>query len=140
MSDTDLFLKPRRSRWVWVLACIAVLVLGGCPLSCFLYDAHWQHKLDARVAELTAQGQLISFQQMLDRGKDIPWQDNGALDYVEAFRMLDVEQGSAVAMAAAESPVGVECSALGPGSQPGGSCDHAASCGPARVRVLTSRR
>ena len=50
-----------------VLALVALLLLAA-----LIHGWYWQSKLDAKMAEQRAQGKLLTWQQVLERDKDLP--------------------------------------------------------------------
>ncbi len=87
--------RRRRRRTILLIVLGAVLLTVALPLLAgFVYDRYWQGRLNAKVAALTAQGKLLTLQQMLDRSKDLPADQNSALVYLSAFSQLEDEPQS----------------------------------------------
>jgi len=81
--------RRRRRRRIRLIVVLGVLLLIVLPLLAgFIYDRYWEGKVAAKVAQLRAQGKLLTFQQMLDRCKDLPPEQNSALVYLKAFGQL----------------------------------------------------
>ncbi len=81
--------RRRRRRTVLLTVLGALLLVIVLPLLAgFIYDRYWQGRLNAKVAALTAQGKLLTWQQMQARDKDMPADKNSALVYLRAFDQM----------------------------------------------------
>ena len=72
----------KRWRVLWkVLGVLVVLLVVGC----LLHRAYWQAKFNRRVAELKADGQLVSFEDLDEQDKLPAGVPNAADLYLQAF-------------------------------------------------------
>ncbi|MHC5034971.1 MAG: hypothetical protein ACYTFZ_08035, partial [Planctomycetota bacterium] len=85
--------KPGRERaqgrgWA-TAAMVAIVLLGLLALTASLYAGYWERRLEAKLAEYTAAGQPVTWEDVLDRHWDLPDEENSALILLEAFWKLE---------------------------------------------------
>ncbi len=78
----------RRKRVALIVGGALLALVLLCVVGALFYGWYWQGKLDAKIAELRARGKLLTWQQVLDRDKDLPPDQNSALVYLKAFDQL----------------------------------------------------
>ncbi len=85
-DDLDIGLPEKgRGTGCWGPAALGVLLLIGLgALGIYLYDRHWEGKLEAKVAQLSADGQLITLDEMINRHTYLPDEENSAFDFMDA--------------------------------------------------------
>jgi hypothetical protein len=71
----------------------AVLLLGLLALAGYLYDLHWQHKVEAKLAEFRAAGEPVTWEDWLARRPKIPDAENSALILLKGFEHLTHKAG-----------------------------------------------
>jgi len=69
-------------------AAVGLVLIGGCGLAAHLYDRHWEKKVEAKLAEYRAAGQLVTWAEVLAARQSIPPEENSALILLEAFRQF----------------------------------------------------
>lgn len=80
--------KGRRPvRGLWILAGVVLGLIALVALAVYLYDRHWENRLQARLDELRRKGWLLSYEEMLQRGGP---EDAGPAPrvYADAFEKL----------------------------------------------------
>ncbi len=80
--------RRRRLRALLIVAGVVLALVALAFVGVLVYGWYWQGKLDEEVARMRAQGTLLTWQQVLDRGKDLPAEKNSALVYLKAFGQL----------------------------------------------------
>jgi hypothetical protein len=73
-----------------LLACAAWLapVAWGAEGEAGAGEVNWQAKLEAKVADLRAQGQPVTFEEVVDRRPKLGDDENSALVFTEAFKLV----------------------------------------------------
>lgn len=86
----------RRLRRVLPAVASALVVFIGLPaLAMYLYDLHWQHRVEAKQAEYRAAGQPVSWDDVLAARPKMPDDQNAALVLLKAFdRLTPFTQGN----------------------------------------------
>jgi len=69
----------RRRAAVIVLGLAALLVLAGC-----IYDSYWTRRLNAKLAQLRADGQILTVEELVSRHNYLPDEENSALGFLKA--------------------------------------------------------
>jgi len=77
-------------RRIWIaLIAAAVLLLGGLPLALYLYDLHWQHRLEEKEDELRAQGLPVTVAEFRAQRDVPPPDENSALIFQDLIDLLE---------------------------------------------------
>lgn len=85
----------RKRRWPWVLATIGGLILLLVAAG-YLYNLHWQHKVDALLASYRAKGEPVTWEEVLAARDTLPPEQNSALIFHRAFPLLGSQDRTAV--------------------------------------------
>jgi len=93
------------ARW-WIVALLIAVLIVLPAVGLYLYDLSLKRRFEAKIASLRAEGQPITFEEVLARRPKIPDEENSALILLDAFELieeleLDAEEEFAGDMAAA---------------------------------------
>ena len=89
-AGTEQHPARRKRRWPWVLAAVAGLILLLVAAG-YLYNLHWQHKVDALLASYRAKGEPVTWEEVLAARNKLPAEQNSALIFQEAFPQLEAQ-------------------------------------------------
>jgi len=86
-----------KAKGCGIAVCILVGLIALVVLAGYLYDLHWHHKVEAKLAEYRAAGQPVTWDDVLARRPKIPDDQNAALVLLGAFKQFaktsDYESG-----------------------------------------------
>ena len=94
MDDANQQHAGRKRRWPRVLAAVAGLILLLVAAG-WLYNLHWQHKVDALLASYRAKGEPVTWEEVLTARNKLPAEQNSALIFQGAFSQLEAQDSSA---------------------------------------------
>ncbi len=81
--------RGTRGRGCAIAAAVVIVLIGLAGLGAHLYDRYWERRFEAKVAELRAAGQPVTFEEVLARREHIPDEENSALILLRAFEEME---------------------------------------------------
>ncbi len=89
MSDQQDRDRLRPNRGCWIFAAVVVLLFVALGAAVYLHDYSLRRKFEAKVESVRAQGQPVTFAEILALRDTMPDEENSALVFMDALRLLE---------------------------------------------------
>ncbi len=81
-------------RWLCLGLVLAIAALAAFPRAGLgADDVDWRARFEAKIEELRAEGQPVTFEEVLARREQIPDEENSALVFLQAFELIEAVEG-----------------------------------------------
>ncbi|MHC5034972.1 MAG: hypothetical protein ACYTFZ_08040 [Planctomycetota bacterium] len=77
-----------------IAATLLVVLIGLVIVAVHLFQRHWEHEVEAKLAEFRAAGQPVTWEEVVAARQPIPDEENSALILLEAFPRLERARGA----------------------------------------------
>ncbi|MHC4591818.1 MAG: hypothetical protein ACYS8L_03870, partial [Planctomycetota bacterium] len=77
-----------------IAAALVVALVGLVIVAVHLFERHWEHEVEAKLAEFRAAGQPVAWEEVVAARQPIPDEENSALILLEAFPRLERAKGA----------------------------------------------